>query len=430
MTYGETLEYIYSKLPMFSRVGSEAIKSGLENIYSLCEKLDNPHLKGKFVHIAGTNGKGSVSHMLAAILQNAGYKTGLYTSPHLKDFRERIKIDGCMIEEKEVVSFIEKIKPIIEDIKPSFFEITVAMAFDYFAKHKTGINIIETGLGGRLDSTNIIHPVLSVITNIGFDHVNILGDTLEKIATEKAGIIKAEVPVIIGEYQHETERIFKEFANKNHSKIYFADTELQVAEWFYDDEELVVSVAEKGRPEHKKYHLDITGSYQIKNILSVLLACRELEKIGFNISQDDIHNGLKHTKKITGLHGRWETLQHNPRVVLDVAHNADGIRQLLAQLEITTYHNLHIIVGMVKDKDVDTVLSFLPCHAKYYFTNAHIPRALPKEELQAKALTHGLLGDIYKNINEALKTAKAHAHKDDLIVVCGSVFLVGEVEMS
>ncbi|MBK7099304.1 MAG: bifunctional folylpolyglutamate synthase/dihydrofolate synthase [Sphingobacteriales bacterium] len=428
MTYGETLDYLFSKLPLFSRVGSQAIKSGLSNIIDLCDSLNNPHQKGKFVHIAGTNGKGSVSHILAAILQSAGYKTGLYTSPHLKDFRERIKIDGKMIEEAEVISFTEKIKPLIEEIKPSFFEITAAMAFSHFAKHETDINIIETGLGGRLDSTNIINPIVSVITNIGLDHTRILGDTLAKIAGEKAGIIKPHTPVIIGASHPETDEVFIKIASQNDAEIHFSDKELQAAEWFYENEELIIYVSEDNNLEHKKYHLDLTGIYQTKNILPVLSAIKIINEKGFHISPEQIKKGLKNVKKLTGLHGRWETIHHHPRIVLDVAHNPDGIKQLLEQIEITTYHHLHIVLGMVKDKDVDTVLSLLPKNARYYFTNAFVPRAISKEELSEKAGKNALLGNIYKNVNLALEDAKVHAHKDDLILVCGSVFLVGELK--
>lgn len=427
MTYSETTDYIFSKLPMFSRVGSEAIKIGFTNILALCEKLGNPQNNCKYVHIAGTNGKGSVSHMIAAILQTAGYKTGLYTSPHLKDLRERIKINGKEISEAELVDFIGKLKPEIETIKPSFFEITVAMAFDHFANHGCDIAIIETGLGGRLDSTNIISPEISVITNIGLDHVQILGETLAEIAAEKAGIIKPGTTVVIGESHPETEKVFEEFAIKNKSEIIFADRKLQVTNWQYENEELVVEVASEHQVDHKKYHLDLTGNYQIKNLLPVIAATQVLQEKGWQIEQEHLVKGLQHAKKITGLHGRWETISHSPRIIMDVAHNPDGVQQLLNQLEITTYHSLHIVLGMVKDKDVAKVLSILPKNAKYYFSNAHVPRAMPAGDLKEKALLNDLHGKVFDDVNDAIRTAKSMAHKDDLILIFGSVFLVGEV---
>ena len=428
MTYQEALDYMFSRLPMFSRIGGEAIKNGFTNILALCELLGNPHQKGKFIHIAGTNGKGSVSHMLAAVLQTAGYKTGLYTSPHLKDVRERIKINGQMIEEADVVAFLEKIKPQIDRIKPSFFEITVAMAFDHFATNNTDIAVIETGLGGRLDSTNIINPILSVITNIGYDHMQQLGNKLNEIAQEKAGIIKSGVPVIIGEWHDETEEVFFDIAREKNTALHIAEKDFHVTSWEYENDSLLIEVAEKNKPDHKKYHLDLTGSYQIKNILPVLASCRELNRAGFNITEETLVKALKQTKKLTGLHGRWETIHQHPRVTLDVAHNEDGMRQLVNQLEITSYHHLHIILGMVKDKDVENVLCLLPKGASYYFTNAHVPRALAAAALMAKAAENGLFGQTYPDVNTALKQAKAHAHPDDLVLVCGSVFLVGEVQ--
>lgn len=427
MNYQQTLDYMYSRLPMFSRMGSDAVKSGFANITALCEILGSPHQKTKFIHVAGTNGKGSVSHMLASVLQSAGLKTGLYTSPHLKDFRERIKINGKMIEENHVVDFIQKMKLYIENLQPSFFEITVAMAFDHFAAEGTDIAIIETGLGGRLDSTNIITPVLSVITNIGWDHVQILGDTLEKIAAEKAGIIKPEVPVVVGEKKDATESVFRNKAAATGSALFFAGDHYQVENWLYEGETIVIEVSEPGRTDHKKYCLDLTGQYQIKNLVTVLESCRQLRTAGCYLPEEAIAQGLKHVKKQTGLHGRWETIQHNPRVVLDVAHNESGMQELLNQLEISTYHQLHIVLGMVKDKDVDTVLGMLPLNAAYYFTNAHIPRALDAATLKDKAALCGLNGHIFENVNVAIAAAKAHAHNDDLVLVCGSVFLVGEV---
>lgn len=427
MTYQQTLDYLYTRLPMFSKVGSAAIKPGFDNILQLCEFLGNPQERLKFIHIAGTNGKGSVSHMMASILQSQGYKTGLYTSPHLTDFRERVKVDGMMIDEKEVTGFVEKIKPEIEQLTPSFFEITVALALHHFANTGVDYAVMETGLGGRLDSTNIILPEISIITNIGFDHMQLLGDTLEKIAAEKAGIIKQNVPVVIGETNAETAPVFIAKAKEQNASMSFADQEYHVENWFYENDLLVVEVSQNNKADHFKYQLDLPGAYQAKNLLTVLEACHQLNKQGVLIELPALKNGLAHAKKQTGLHGRWETITRNPRIVLDVAHNVDGMQQVLNQLELTAFRKLHIILGMVKDKDVDAVLALLPKSAHYYFTNADIPRALPANELQQKAVGFELEGTVWNNVNTALDEVKLHAHSDDLILVCGSVFLVGEV---
>ncbi len=427
MNYLQTIEYLFSRLPMYSRIGAAAFKKDLTNTITLCHHLGNPHHKFKSIHIAGTNGKGSVSHMLAAILQTAGLKTGLYTSPHLKDFRERIKVNGDEINEKFIIDFTEKIKPLIEEIEPSFFEITVAMAFDYFAEQKVDVAVVEVGLGGRFDSTNIITPELSVITNIGWDHMNILGDSLEKIAFEKAGIIKPAVPVVIGEMLAETKSIFENIAAEISAPLHLATEERNVAGWEWEKHELIVEVAEQGKTDHKKYHLDLPGIYQSKNLLTVLEACSVLKKLGYKLNDDDTSRGLQKTKKITGLHGRWEVIHENPTIILDVGHNEDGIKQISQQIELTKHHDLHIILGMVKDKEIDTVLSLLPHSANYYFTQAHIPRALPAETLKEKAGKFNLNGKIVTDVNEAIKEVKSKAHRDDLVLVCGSVFLVGEV---
>jgi len=427
MDYTATLDYLYKQLPMFSRIGAAALKEGLTNTITLCNALNNPQQKFKCIHIAGTNGKGSTSHMLAAILQQAGYKTGLYTSPHLKDFRERIKVNGEMCTTGFIVDFTEKIKPLIETIEPSFFEITVAMAFEYFAQQQVDVAVIEVGLGGRLDSTNIILPELSVITNIGYDHMHILGDTLPKIAWEKAGIIKKNIPVVIGEALTETRPVFNNKATEETAPIFFAEEELYVPEWNYNNHHLDVTVADKHTDERKKYTLDLSGVYQTKNILTVLSAVHQLQKKGWHIKEDDIVTGLAHAKKITGLHGRWEVVQQHPTIVLDVAHNADGLKQVAEQLELSSYNTLRIIIGMVKDKDVAASLALLPKYATYYFTKAQLPRALPETELAAAANSVGLQGHCYATVQDALNTAKQHAHKDDLILVCGSVFVVAEV---
>jgi dihydrofolate synthase/folylpolyglutamate synthase len=433
LNYQQTIDYLFSRLPMFSRIGAAAYKADLTNTIRLCEFLDDPQTKFKTIHVAGTNGKGSVSHMLAAILQTAGYKTGLYTSPHLKDFRERIKVSGDPggyreISEKFVIDFTEKIKPLIEEINPSFFEITVAMAFEYFAEQKVDIAIIEVGLGGRLDSTNIISPELSVITNIGWDHMNLLGDTLEKIAFEKAGIIKNKTPVVIGEILPETLKIFEQAAKEKQAPLSIASQKRKVVDWHWEKHELIVEVAEDDHTDHKIWHLDLPGLYQTKNLVTVLETCSQLKQAGWKINDDTIRKGLKQVKKLTGLHGRWEIIHQSPIVILDVAHNMDGIKQLVQQIELTKHHELHIITGMVKDKEVEKILNLLPKEALYYFTKAQIPRAIPENELTEKAKLVNLKGHSFPNVNEALRSALQHAHQDDLIIVCGSVFLVGEVE--
>lgn len=425
MNYQETLHNLFTKLPMFSRIGAAAFKKDLTNTIRLCNALGDPQHKFKSIHIAGTNGKGSTSHMLAAVLQEAGYKTGLYTSPHLKDFRERIKINGVMCDEDFVVDFTERIQPLINEIEPSFFEITVAMAFDYFAKHEVDVAVIEVGLGGRFDSTNIITPELSVITNIGWDHMNLLGDTLAKIAFEKAGIIKKNIPVVIGEAIAETRPVFDAAALD--SPIVYAEDHLYVTDWAPQNHLLTVEVAEKKTGTRHSYQLDLPGIYQTKNLLTVLQAAHQLHMMGWRTGTETVRKALPHVKRLTGLHGRWEVIHEHPVVVLDVGHNIDGMAQINKQIELSTYHRLHIVIGMVKDKEIDPVLDLLPKHATYYFTQAQIPRALGAEDLLAAANKHGLKGNTFKNVNAALQDALSHAHKEDMILVCGSVFLVGEV---
>ena len=428
MDYQQTISYLYNRLPMFSRIGAAAIKPNLTNTELLCESLGNPHKQFKSIHIAGTNGKGSCSHMLASILQTAGYKTGLYTSPHLRDFRERIKINGEFISEEYLVNFVERIQPQIDKIEPSFFEITVAMAFDYFASQKVDIAVIETGLGGRLDSTNVIHPVLSVITNIGWDHMNILGDSLPKIASEKAGIIKNGIPVVVGEYQKEISDVFETTSSQKNAPLHLASKKFFVSEWKYDNHQLIVTVGNQHNDERMDYSLDLTGYYQTKNLLTVLESVHQLRELGFKISDQQVKQGLQKAKKNTGLHGRWELIQQHPSIILDVAHNEDGMRQVVSQLELTNYHQLHIVIGMVKDKEISKVLELLPKEATYYFTKAQIPRALPENDLKAIASSIGLKGHGFENVKLALQSAKSAAKPNDLILVCGSVFLVGEVE--
>ena len=426
MNYAQTLEYLFTQLPMFSRVGAAAYKPDLTNTIKLCKALGNPQHQFKSIHIAGTNGKGSTSHMLASILQTAGYKTGLYTSPHLVDFRERIKIDGVYCSKEFVVEFTEKIKPLIATIQPSFFEITVAMAFSYFAEQKVDIAVIEVGLGGRLDSTNIITPEVSIITNIGLDHTQFLGDTIPQIAGEKAGIIKKDVPCIVSEYTEETKPVFD--AAAIHTSLAYGSELYSVLNTKYAHDFLAVEVLYKKTEVIQTYQLDLNGSYQAKNIQGVLGAVGILKTKGWQISNQHILDGLSHVKKNTGLYGRWQMIGTNPTTVVDVAHNVAGIQTLLAQIKLVNHQQLHIVFGMVKDKDIDSVLALLPIQATYYFTQAQIERAIDANELQQKAGQHGLTGNVFAHVNEAISAAQKQAQSTDLIVVCGSVFLVGEIE--
>ena len=412
---------------MFSHSGVKAYKADLKNTITLCNFLDNPQHKIKTIHIAGTNGKGSVSHMLAAIFQENGYKTGLYTSPHLKDFRERIKVNGEMMSPEFLTQFVDKTKAIAEEISPSFFELTFVMALDYFAEYEVDIAIIETGLGGRLDSTNVITPLLSVITNISYDHTEILGDTLAKIAYEKAGIIKPNVPVIIGDAVPETKPVFEIKAAEVHSPIFFAQDEYEILSTTYDVKYLEINVLNKKLKEKDVYRLDLNGFYQQKNILPVLSTV-DLLKNTFSLQPEKIKRALSRVKKLTGLSGRWDIIHEKPVVALDVAHNEDGIRQLIYQINQTEFQQLHIIFGMVKDKDIEKVLIQFPKNAIYYFTKAQNPRALPENELKERAFRYGLSGATYSSVNKAITDALQHASHKDLIVVCGSVFVIAEVE--
>lgn len=428
MNYHQTIDYLFSQLPMFSRLGAAAYKKDLHNTIALCEALGNPHHQFKSIHIAGTNGKGSTSHMLAAILQTAGYKTGLYTSPHLQDFRERIKVNGTMCSEEFVVRFTEQVQPLIAEMQPSFFEITVAMAFSWFAEQQVDIAVIETGLGGRLDSTNIIQPELSIITNIGWDHMNLLGNTLEAIASEKAGIIKSQTPVVISEASGSIANVFTQQATQQDATLVFAKDIRQIDNAVYSNRHLQVTV--KHQQKTDDYLLDLNGLYQTNNLLGVLAAVDMLQAKGWKISDEQIKIALANVKPLTGLYGRWDIIHESPLVVLDVGHNEDGIQQIVRQLNHTSYEQLHIVTGMVKDKDVDKVLTLLPKKAHYYFTKAQIPRALPEHELLEKAIANGLSGQAYAEVNTALQAALAVAHENDLVLVCGSVFVVGEVDRS
>ena len=436
MRYQETIDYLYTRLPMFSRIGAAAIKPNLDNTIAICKFLGHPEKKVKTIHIAGTNGKGSTSHMLASIFQEAGYKTGLYTSPHLYDFRERIKVNGQMCSQDFVIDFTNKIKPCIEKIEPSFFEITVGMAFDYFAEQKVDIAIIETGLGGRLDSTNVISPELSIITNIGFDHMALLGNTLEAIASEKAGIIKNATPVVIGALDPATKKVFEDKANKENAPIYFAEEFIEFKNFqnnwqnalFEFNQPLIHLLDAPLFPKNFTIECDLPAKYQAKNLKAVLVAAQLLSTMGWKLTASKVLKALSQVKKNNGLMGRWECIQDSPKVILDVAHNEHGIHALLEQLTSLHYQQLHIVTGMVKDKDVKAVLELLPKNAMYYFTQSHIPRALPVDELAAQANAIGLNGHAFEDVNIALDAAIKNANQQDLILVIGSVFLVAEVD--
>ena len=423
-TYADTLHYLYAQLPMFTRVGASAYKKDLHNTLALCNALHHPEHKFKSVHIGGTNGKGSSSHMLAAILQTAGYKTGLYTSPHLRDFRERIRINGQMIPEQEVINFVNSHQALFEEINPSFFEATVGLAFDYFAKQGVDIAIIEVGLGGRLDSTNVINPLLSLITNIGLDHQDILGNTLEEIAKEKAGIIKSSTPIIVGEKQAEIADVFENKAIEANAKILFASEC-----WTITPKEtaplLVVNALSS--KQNLELALDLRGSYQVKNLAGVLTAVDELREQGFKISEENLKTALKQVSSLTGLQGRWQTLQQEPLVICDTGHNEDGIKEVLKNITNTPHQNLHMVWGMVKDKDVRKILELLPKKANYYFCQPNIPRGKPTEELAQEAQKYQLKGQAYTSVAEAYQQALSHAKPNDLVFVGGSTFVVAEV---
>ncbi|MDN5203066.1 folylpolyglutamate synthase/dihydrofolate synthase family protein [Fulvivirgaceae bacterium BMA10] len=429
MNYQETLDYLYSCLPMYQRIGKTAFKKDLDNTFKLCEKLGDPQTKFRSVHIAGTNGKGSTAHSLAAILQCAGYKTGLYTSPHLKSFTERIKINGKEISQQEVVEFVENIKATIEIIQPSFFEMTVAMAFDHFSRHQVDIAIIEVGLGGRLDSTNVITPELSLITNISKDHTDMLGNTLQAIAEEKAGIIKEGIPVVIGEHNELTAPVFLHHAQSLTAPLFFAENEYSAREndkKEYSEPSLNFFKNEDNFLSDVKVNLK--GNYQAKNLPAILKAIELLGDIGYSTTKDHIKEGLENTVKITGLKGRWQCLQEEPKIICDIGHNEAGVRSIMEQLAQIDYKTLHIVWGMVNDKKIDTILSLLPEHAHYYFCQAQVPRALDAKILAAQAKQFGLGGEIIHNVNIALERAKVCAKEGDVIFVGGSTFVVAEVD--
>ena len=429
MNYAETIAYLQSALPMFHRIGPAAYKANLENTYALMELLNNPHQKIKCIHIAGTNGKGSTSNMLASILQEAGYKTGLYTSPHLKDFRERIRVNGEMANEQWIANFVTHYKSDFDKIQPSFFEMTTAMAFAYFDAMQTDINIIETGLGGRLDSTNVINPIVSIITNIGYDHMNLLGDTLPKIAGEKAGIIKPNCPVIISETQEGLASVFQNKSSDLNAPILFADLQWEIHHELKSvfDESMQVNAINHQTKSTITFNCQLTGPYQTKNIAGVLACIDELNKHDYAISDLNIQNGMQHVKSNTGFKGRWYKLQENPLVMCDTAHNKDGLQQVLPLISNYSNGNVRIVLGMVDDKDIANVLPLFPTNAQYYFCKADIPRGLQAGILKEKANEFHLSGNLYASVQDALNNAIKDSTPHDLIFVGGSTFTVAEI---
>jgi len=428
--YKETLSYLYKQLPMFQRIGPAAFKKDLGNIIALCAQLGQPQATFPSIHLAGTNGKGSTAHLLAAILQASGKRVGMYTSPHYKDFRERVKINGILMSKKYVVEFVRQHQVILEQIKPSFFEITVALAFDYFAKQKVDIAIIETGLGGRLDSTNIIQPLISVITNIGYDHQQFLGDTLEEIAMEKAGIIKKDIPVVIGETHPKTAAIFRAKAKELEASIYFADQDIELTQLDELGHHTIYQVKSKtARPNLlTTLQVNLKGDYQMKNIITALKTIELIQErqLVSMITPQKIKEGLANLKKLTYFIGRWQLLGTDPTILCDSAHNVDGLEIVLRQLKQIKKEQLHFVFGMVKDKDPGKVLSLLPTDAQYYFAKANIPRGLDASELKEEAAKYGLQGREYVSVKNAVKAAKRKAKKEDLIYVGGSIFIVAE----
>lgn len=430
MTYKECIDFLYKSLPMYQRIGGAAYKADLNNTIALLNHIQNPHLSLKTLHIGGSNGKGSVSHNLASILQEAGYVVGLYTSPHLKTFRERIRINGSMIDKDYICRFIEQNKNAFHEIQPSFFEMTVAMAFQYFKEKKVDIAVIEVGMGGRLDSTNVITPELSVVTNISYDHVQFLGKTLADIAKEKAGIIKQQTPIIVGETHTETEIIFQNIANQNNAPIVFADKRYTLKNvkrfqksntpWMsfdvYKNDKLCIN----------QIVSPLTGLYQEKNF-ATLSAAFDALKDSMQLSENDFKKGIKNCIQQTGLQGRWQRLQTNPLCIADVGHNEVAMCMNMNQLQMMSFRKLHFVLGVVDDKDIDTMLSLLPKDAVYYFCKANIPRGLKAGVLKKKAKTHGLTGSCYRSVGSAFAHAKKNAEKNDLVFVGGSAFVVAEV---
>ncbi len=428
MNYQQTLDFLFTQLPMYQRVGKAAYKADLETTLLLDEHFRHPHQFYPTIHVAGTNGKGSVSHILAAALQEAGYRTGLYTSPHLKDFRERIRINGEMISEDYVVQFVSNNQKIIEDLKPSFFEITAAMAFDYFARERVDVAVIETGMGGRLDSTNIIKPLVSVITNIGLDHTRFLGNSIEKIAEEKAGIIKPEIPVVIGEKQPETSEVYARksaelAAPVNHATDRFEIHEVKTQPPYKTQ---FITLFDRFLGDEFTWELDLVGKYQAKNLITALTTLDAIRG-RFPVDDNVRKRAFKKIRKLTGFKGRWEVLAQHPLTIADTAHNPEGLKDVVEQLSSIDYKNMHIVLGVVDDKNIDSILKLLPLKAYYYYTKASIPRALDEKILKQKAVKYNLHGESFEHVGSAINAAQNAASESDLIFVGGSTFIVAEV---
>jgi len=429
MTYAQTLQYLYERLPVFHRIGAAALKPGLQNITALCGALGNPQQRFKSIHVAGTNGKGSSSHLLAAVLQSAGYKTGLHTSPHLKHYAERFKINGVLCPESEITAFVAQHRALIEHIEPSFFEISVAFAFDYFARSGVEVAVIEVGLGGRLDSTNIIMPDLCLITNISFDHMELLGDTLAKIAFEKSGIIKAAVPVVISETQPETAPVFQNRADELGSKIYFADQIYRLKTKSLQAGRREVVLSSTGEAIHPtSYILHLLGIYQLKNLTGVLQSVSVLRTIGYAISEEALQTGISESAELTQLKGRWQVLSEHPLTIADVAHNYAGLQETFEQIRSYDFKELHVVLGFVKDKDIASILKLLPPQAHYYCCAAANPRSLGVDTLLYLINKEGLIGSHYSSVKEALAAARQKAGANDFIYVGGSTFVVSELD--
>ncbi len=429
LSYPDTLKKLYTQLPMYQRQGSVAFKKDLTNIIKLCSALDDPHQKFPTIHIAGTNGKGSSAHMLSAILQSHGFKTGLYTSPHYRDFRERIKIDGKYVNKQFVIDFVAENETLFEKIKPSFFEITVAMAFQYFANKKVDVAVIETGLGGRLDSTNVITPLISLITNISLDHQSMLGNDLPSIAGEKAGIIKENVPVVISQTQAEVSAVFKKKAKAMEASISFADALFRSTLKQTKNGQSIVDVYQMKKLLYEDLKLDLAGTYQLKNLNGVLDTIHQLDKIWspFKLNESKLRSALINLRQLTRFMGRWQLLEESPRTLADSAHNVDGIRLAMEQVDEISFDQLHFVIGVVNDKDLSNILSLLPKTAKYYFAKADIPRGLDAKKLKQVGSEFDLKGRAYSSVKNALKAAKRAANANDLIYVGGSCFVVAEV---
>jgi len=427
MSYNEVLSFLYGQLPMYQRIGAAAYKENLDNTIAIANILGNPERKFISVHIAGTNGKGSVSHALASVLQAAGYKTGLYTSPHLLDFRERIRINGSMISKEKLVDFVNSYQSIFTDIKPSFFEWSVGLAFHHFAEEQVDIAVIETGMGGRLDSTNIVSPLVSVITNISLDHTQFLGNSIAEIAREKAGIIKSKAPVVIGESNELTSEIFEEIAHSKESPITYADKAYRIDDVVANEEDIIFSLYKKDEVVYRNLKTDLTGIYQRKNIVSLFAVTEILNASGFSLSETAIRNGLENVKKNTGLAGRWQKIMARPAVYCDTAHNESGLREVLSQIELTGHQQLHFVLGVVSDKNMQNLATLFPKNASYYFTQPSIPRGMDVNKLKDIFAATGIIGSQHSDVSSAYITALRKASPDDLIFVGGSTFVVADL---